>query len=295
MLEARNRQLPLLAALLAVGYSGVAAAPEAPTPAQDLQAARAMESALRAANAGEAEWKKMRGIYGDLVKKHPHDLPIRGAFGDFLWNSGDRDAAVGQWRAAEKIDPRNATVLDQLGDALLALGDPKSSLAYYLRAAESQPANASIHFSIANVSFIFRHDLGREEPDAFRLALSHFAEAHRLAPANADYARAYAETYYAAPEPDWAKALQIWEDYLAIAPDKNFALLNVARVQMKLGKSDSARTTLQRVQGAGYERQKLRLIERIETESSPAQSRTPPVPAPKKSPKPGVDEPPGVP
>ena len=295
MHDVRNRQQALLAAALFwAGAAGFAEpAREGSVAAKDLQAVKAREAALFAGNAGPEQWKKLGNEYAALVKKHPRDLPIRVARGDYLWGMNDRDGALREWLAAEKIDPKNAKVLTHLAGTYLALGEPRESLAFFIRASEAEPGNAATHFSLANVACMFRHDAGRTEEECFTLALKHFAEAHRLAPKNPEFARGYAETFYMVGNPDWQTALKVWRSYLEMMPEKNFALLNLARVHMKLGEAENARACLAQVTGAEYERLKDRLAARIEAELPPV--KPPGAPETENSPKRGIDEPPSPP
>ena len=66
--------------------------------------------------------------------------------------------------------------------------------------------------------------------------------------------------------PDWRTALRAWQHFYDITPQKDFALLNLARVHMKLGNKEEARTSLSRIQSPEFDRLKTRLGERIETE-----------------------------
>ena len=213
--------------------------------------------------------------YAALVQRHPKNVAIRDGRGDFLWERDDREGAIREWKTAERIEPKNPAVLTHLAAAHVAQGDPRAALGYYLRAAEAEPGNAHTHFSAANVACLFRHDFGKTERESFDLALKHFAEAHRLAPNNPEYARGYAETFYLHPRPDWPTALKIWTNYHNMMPDKNFALINMTRVHMKMGSADSARSCLAQVTGEGNQRLKERLAARIEAELSPAERPKP--------------------
>ena len=177
---------------------------------------------------------------------------------------------MSEWLAAEQIEPGNATVLDHLGGAFLAAGAVKKSAAYYGQAVASAPGNAAAQFSFANVLFLFRHQLlDARQPDAeavLQRALGHFAAASRLEPLNADYARAYAETFYTMARPDWSAALAAWQHFLEVTPQKDFANTNLARVYMKLGQKTEARSRLNEIHGGDSARLKARLLERIEAE-----------------------------
>ena len=282
MRDVRNRQQWLLiAAFFCLAATGFA---EKKSAARELVGLKVREAASGSAE----EWKAIGADYAALVKKHPRDAAIRGARGEYFWRMNDRDGAVGEWLVAVKIEPKNAAVLNHLGEAHLAMGEPRESLAFFARASVVEPENALTHFSIANIACVFRHGLGKTEKECFDLALRHFAEAHRLAPQNPEFARGYAETFYMVPKPDWPTALKVWQDCLNLMPEKNFVLLNLARIHMKLGDADSARACLAQVTGPKSERQKSRLEARIEAELSPGKAAK--SQGAENSPKPGIDE-----
>jgi tetratricopeptide (TPR) repeat protein len=273
MHDARHRQLLALAGAVLLGTCLLRASGQVPAaqPAQDeLRAAKLLETELLARQAGAGEWQKLDRIYADLDAKYPHDVSVRNGHAEFLWSIGERQRAVDVWLAAEKIDPANAIVLDHLGGSYLDAGDAKKADGFYARAVASAPDDAAGHFSLANVRFLFRHELldaAHPSDEAVMLdALAHFAEAARLQPLDPEYARAYAETFYSVPTPDWRTALAAWQHFYDISPQKDFALLNLARVHMKLGNKPEARTSLSRIQSREFDQLKARLGERIETE-----------------------------
>jgi len=272
-----QRQLPahgFLAVCLAglLAFSPASARAAEPTARDELAAAELMETALLARQAGLEDMRKMETVYAGLVAKYPKDAAVRNGQAEFFWNEGKRDRAVETWQAAEQLDPKNAVVLDHLGDCHLGNGEAKKAAGYYARATASAPANPAYHYSYANVAYIFRHELlDVDHPDAaavLRLALHHFGEASRLEPLNIEYARAYAETFYTMPDPDWPTALQAWQHFYEITPGKDFALLNLARVHMKLGHKPQARESLSQIKSPEYDRIKTRLRERIEAEAA---------------------------
>jgi tetratricopeptide (TPR) repeat protein len=209
-------------------------------------------------------------VFADLETKYPNDAAIKNGHAEFLWNIGEHDHAAKTWQAAEKLDPRNAVVLDHLGDLSFAAGNVKKAAGYYARAVGSAPDSALYHFSYANVAFLFRHDLhDATHPDSESVlaeACRHFAESARLEPLNTDYARAFAETFYAMERPEWREALKAWQHLYDISSQKDFALLNLARVYMNLGNKAEARASLGQIQDSKYDRLKTRLSERIEKE-----------------------------
>lgn len=293
--DARHRQLAVLALVLA-GARAFAEAPAGPAAQGELRAARLVEAALFARQAGAEEMARLEKIYAELDEKYPREAAVRNAHAEFLWGTGEPERAVKKWDEALALDPKNTAVLEHLAGAWLAAGDAKKSAAFYARAVESAPENAASRFALANVTFLFRHELlspaQPEEAAVLAHALAEFAAASRLAPLNPGYARSYAETFYSLPKPDWSAALAAWRHFAEISPQQDFAQVNLARVHLKLGQKDAARACLEKVQGADFQKLKAQLSARLDAGDAPA--FTPPPAAqnpPDFSPKPGIDEP----
>lgn len=195
-------------------------------------------------------------------------VEARLALGEFLWDAGDQSRAFAEWKAAEQLEPRNPRVIDHLAECAIARGEMHVAAALYSRALSIEPRNAARHFAFANVCFVFRHEqLEPAHPDAadqLGQALEHFAEASRLAPTNADYARAYAECFYALPAPDWEAALAAWKHFETITANPNFALVHLARVSLKLGQLGAASAYLEKLQLPDGKGIKARLAGQLE-------------------------------
>ncbi len=295
MRDVRNRQLPLLVVAL---FCAAAAALSAPPKVEDTSGKRLLKLkmdgvALTARNAGLEDWRKLGAEYSALAERHPKNAAIRDAYGNFLWGTNDHDGALREWLDGVHIEPKNAEILNHLGGAYMTQGEPKVALGFYLRAADAAPENARTHFAVANIACLFRRDVGRTEDECYSLALRHFAEAHRLAPQSSEFARAYAETFYLIPHPDWQTALKVWQHYLKLSQEKDFALLNLARVHMKLGDAENARACLAQVIDPKNDRLKTRLAARIDAELSSEKGAD--SPKTEKTSKPVIDEAPPVP
>ena len=232
--------------------------PDSPQTGIELQAVKL----LRAQNPKEKE--KLRAAYAELEAKYPLNTSIKEELGELLWDWDECDAAIEKWQAARKLAPDDARLLERLGEASLALGNIRSAADYFQRAATSAPDQASCHFSLANVLFLFRHELEFTENQAFERALFHFSEASRLAPENPEYARAYAEVFYGVPSPDWQAALLAWSHLKDLSSDKDFPNLNLARVHIILGQKDAAHHCLNQIHSDRYSHLKRLLQKRLE-------------------------------
>jgi len=98
-----------------------------------------------------------------------------------------------------------------------------------------------------------RHDLTAawkiDSAELLQRALFQFREASRLAPMDLEYARAYAETFYGMPNPDWKEAQVAWQHYLELSTDRNrnFAYLQLARVSVRQRKKAQALSFLDKI------------------------------------------------
>ena len=137
MHDARNRQpfaLACAALLALVAPEACAQAGSEPAAISELRAAKLMEAMLAARNANAGEWKKIEAIYADLAEKFPRDAAVRNGRAEFLWDIDEHERALGEWKTAEQLDPKNARVLHHLAGAYLDAGNAKLSATYHERA-----------------------------------------------------------------------------------------------------------------------------------------------------------------
>ncbi len=268
----RHRQLraALFTGLFAL-TSHLTASPLPPSPAQqaanELQAARLLETALQARGASEEDRQKLDRVYAELIVKFPGDVAIKNSYAAFLWECQEHGRAETVWKDAEKLAPENSATQHGLATVALAAGDVRKAAERMRRACAAEPENAMYHFDLANVLFMFRREFRDSSAEAsIDRALKHYSEACRLAPLNIDYARGYAESFYGLSKPDWNGALAAWQHLLEISPRKDFALANLATIHLKLGRKDEARACVEKMQDPAFAGRKARLIERIKRE-----------------------------
>ena len=202
-------------------------------------------------------------VHEKFLQEHPTSVAAHIAYAEFLFESGNLRAAVVHFRTAQQLDPKNAAIANSLGGAYLRMGRAADSAEQFSRAIGLASENAAYHFNLANVEFMLRHDLTAawkmDLPDVLRLALAEFREASRLSPRDAEYARAYAESFYAMPDPDWSEAVAAWKHVLALSPQGDFAYLQLARVSLRLGDATEARRFLDQITDARHDGLKRKL------------------------------------
>jgi len=230
---------------------------------QELQAAQMMEATVLARGPNKEDFEKLERLFDDLAARHPKSAAIRNGHAELLWMEGERASAIQGWQEAEHLDPKNPVILNHLGGCALDSGEVQRAAGYFQRAVEAAPSNAEYHFDLANVLFMFRKELptaDKPEPDEMIAeAMRHYAEAVRLNPLSEELAKGQAETFLTLPAPDWRGAVAPWEHLLQITEQKEFALINLARIHLKLGEKEKARECLSRVKSPDFGRLKAKL------------------------------------
>ena len=228
--------------------------------------AASFAGALAQANDGTlvAAQRRAQVTHEKILQEHPASAPAHLAYAEFLSESGNLRAAIVHWREAQRLEPGNAATANSLGGAYLRMGRAAESAEQFSRAIELADGNAAYHFNLANVEFMLRHDLKAawkvEMPEVLRRALVEFRTASELSPNDVEYARAYAETFYGLPDPDWAEAAAAWKRVLALSPRGDFAYLQLARISLKRGDASEARRCLAKLTDTRNEGLKRKLL-----------------------------------
>ena len=242
----------------AAGQSPAAAPPDtAARPAwqEERTAARLREATLCAAPGKDpaeaaARDERMSALYRELAGKYPDRAAVQKARGEYAWQHERAVEAIPSLRRAEALDPADADTADVLASAELQLGRTREAAAQWQQAVRASPADPRYHFALANALFLFRHELldpttFPNEEAVFAKALEEFRQAAALAPQDLAYARAYAETFYAVPHPDWEQARSAWQAVRALSgADTDFPNSHLARVSLRMKRPEEAEAYL---------------------------------------------------
>ena len=229
-----------------------------------IKAAHKAAEALANPNVTPKDRLRVEQIYYQLVRDNPQSVPAQNALAAFLWKTGKPEAAVEHWHTAQHLEPKNGEAANSLGGAYLRIGRVREAADQFLLAVRSESDNPDYHFDLGNVEFILRRDLTAawkiDSAELLQRALFQFREASRLASTDLEYARAYAETFYGMPNPDWNEAQVAWQHYLELSTNRNFAYLQLARVSLKQHKKDEALSFLNKISDPSYSwlKEKLR-------------------------------------
>ena len=234
----------------------------------DIKAAYKATRVFENPNVTAKDRLRVEQIYYQLVRDHPQSAPAQNALAEFLWKNGKPEAAVEHWRTVQRLDPNNGEAASSLGGAYLRIGRVREAAEQFLLAVRSERNNPDYHFDLGNVEFLFRNDLTAawkiDSAELLQRALFQFREASRLAPTDLEYARAYAETFYGIPNPDWKEAQVAWQHYLELSTNRTFAYLQLARVSLKQSKKAEALSFLDKISESSFSQVKEKLRKQAE-------------------------------
>jgi tetratricopeptide (TPR) repeat protein len=234
----------------------------------------------------EQRFGPVRKAYEEFLIQHPGHTRARLAFGSFLNDIHEEDAAVQQWEKARELDVKNPAAWNNLANYYGHTGQLKKAFEYYAKAIELNPREPVYYQNFGTTVYLFRKD-AREyyqisEQQVFDRALALYAQALKLDPKNFPLATDVAQTYYGIKPVRHEAAMTAWQYALSVANDdieREGVYLHLARFEMNAGHFEEARKQLGRVTQSMYEELKtklLRVLAEKETKSKDAPKNTPP-------------------
>jgi tetratricopeptide (TPR) repeat protein len=244
-------------------------------------------------------FEPVKQAYEDFLRLHPEHARARLAYGSFLNDIGEEDAALGQWEKARESDPQNPASWNNLANYYGHNGPVTNAFKYYARAIELDPKESTYYFNLATTVYLFRHDATNYYKlplaQVFEKAMHLYRKALELDPDNFVLATDYAQSYYGfdptltgnAEQDHKIKqkrcddALAAWQRAFQLARDdleRQGVLLHYARLQINAGRFAEARTNLNAVTNDGLSGTKSNLLKKLErlskqTTNAPAQTR----------------------
>ena len=215
-------------------------------------------------------FEPIRKGYEDFLKRHPNHARARIAYGSFLGDLNEEDAAQEQLEKALELDTNTPSVYNNLANIYGHHGPVKKSFEYYARAIELNPNEPVYYHNFGTTVYLFRKDAmeyyGINEQQVFDKALMLYSNAMRLDPTNFPLASDIAQTYYGIKPNRTEDALRAWTNALALASDeleREGVYVHFARIKLHAGRFDEARAHLNAITNANYNDLKKRLTRNI--------------------------------
>lgn len=213
-----------------------------------------------------ARFDVVRKGYEDFLQRHPNNARGYMAYGSFLNEIGEEDAAVVQYENAKQIDPSNPAVWNNLANYYGENGPLTNAFEYYTEAIRLDPTEPIYYENFATTVYLYRKD-AREyydinEQQVFDKALGLYRAAMKLEPHDYQLATEYALSYYGIKPLRTNDALMAWTNVLNVAQtegEREGVELHLARVKIAAGLFDQAQRHLDTVTNAAYADMRRRL------------------------------------
>ena len=220
----------------------------------------------------EQRFKPVRQQYQRFIEKNPRHVAARLAYGSFLMDIHEEEAAEKEWEKAREVDPSNPAAWNNLANHFGHRGPIMKAFEYYQKAIELNPREPVYHQNFATTVYLFRKDAieffkFKDEQEVFDKALSHYRQALKLSPEDFPLASDLAQTYYGIRPPRYEEALEAWRVASGIARDdmeREGVELHLARWQINNGKFAIAQNHLNSVTNSSYQEVKRRLLRTME-------------------------------
>jgi tetratricopeptide (TPR) repeat protein len=233
--------------------------------------------------------------YEDFLAAHTNHANARIAYGSFLNDIGEEEAAEAHWNKAREMEPANPAPWNNLANFYGHHGDVKKSFAYYAKAIELDPAEPVYYQNLATTVFLFRKDAMEfyriTEPEVFAKAMDLYRQALSRDPENFSLAAELAQTYYGIKLPAFDdtnaarqaeikladEALAAWRAAQKLSGnelEREGIHLHFARWQINIARYDEARRSLDLVTNAFWAASKNTLLKKLSSRETAAKPTT---------------------
>ncbi len=226
-------------------------------------------NAFAAQGAGESREELNRRIlarlnvvrkgYEDFLRRYPNFADGYLAYGSFLNDIGEEEAAMRQNEKASQLDPKNPAAWNNLANYYCENGLLTNAFIDFAKAIELKPTEPVYYENFATVVYVYRKD-AREfyhinEQQVFDKSLALYRKAIKLDPDNFPLVTDYAQSYYGIRPLRTNEMLVAWSNALQIAHndvEREGVYIHLARTKMLAGRYAEARAQLAAVTNSMY-------------------------------------------
>ena len=201
----------------------------------------------------------IRASYEDFLRRYPDSAGGHLAYGSFLNDIGEEEAAMRQNEKASQLDPKNPAAWNNLANYYCENGLLTNAFTDYAKAIELNPTEPVYYENFATVVYLYRKDAKEfyhiDEQQVFDKSLALYRKAMQLDPDNFRLATDCADSYYEIRPLRTNEMLVAWSNALQIAHndiEREGVYIHLARIKMVAGRYAEARTQLDVVTNSKY-------------------------------------------
>jgi tetratricopeptide (TPR) repeat protein len=239
----------------------------------------------------EKRFAPVKKAYEEFLQRSPTHMRARLAYGSFLNDIHEEEAAQLQWEKAREGDPKNPAAWNNLANYYGHNGPVSNSFRYYAKAIELDPTESTYYFNLATTVYLFRRDATNfykiTEQQVFEKAMGLYRKALELDPDNFVLATDYAQSYYGfdpkltgdaeqdrkIKQKHFDDAIAAWQQAFKLASDdveRQGVLVHYARLQINADRFEEARKNLEAVTNGMFAVTKGNLLKKLESRSNGA-------------------------
>jgi tetratricopeptide (TPR) repeat protein len=253
---------------------------------RDDEAAAARGAALPAADLKRRVRERLapvRAAYADFIQRHPNHTGARVAFGSFLSEQHDEDAAQEQLEKAVSLNTKDPAAHNNLANLYGHTGQAKKAFAHYAKAIELNPKEPIYYHNFGTTVYLFRQDAmefyGISDQEVYDKALGLYQKAMELNPHDFPLAADVARTYYGIKPLRLEDALRAWTNTLALAQnqiEREEVNLHLARLKLQADRFAEVRAHLGMVTNEVNGVLKQRLVRNLDEQERKAKGTNAP-------------------
>ncbi len=249
----------------------------------------------------QQRFRPVKQAYETFLLHHPDHARAELAYGSFLNDIGEEDAAKTHWEKGRELDPKNPAAWNNLANWYGHNSPVTKSFEYYGKAIELNPGESVYYQNFATTVYLFRHDATNyfniTEPQVFEKAMALYRKALELDPENFILATELAKSYYGINLPSTAdaeagrraaeklnkEALAAWQVAMKLARDdieRQGVCIHFARININMGRFDEARKNLNAATNEMFTTTKAALTRKLVNQESKLKGTNAPPTAP---------------
>ncbi len=208
--------------------------------------------------------------------ENPNDVSALVLYGKFLRRIGQDAKAYETFVRVDKINPKIAVVKQQLSALEAESAQVKEAFKHIMQALELEPDNSTYLTQLVYILVLGKNTLVNSavisNKDFDRLLTDSYRKIYENNPTNQDAKIRYAQSFYDLFEPNWQKALSIWNEIYqdsTLNIERQTAQANMARILVELNRDNEAIDMLKNVNLPNLERAKRLLLNEIERAKKP--------------------------
>ena len=214
---------------------------------------------------------RIEAMWRTYFLENPNDYSALILYGKFLRRIGQSEKAYNAFLKADNIEPNIPVVKQQLSALEAEDGQVAKAFKHIKQALAMDPNNQTYLTQTAYILVAGKNKLANglvlSNKEYDTLLTDCYKVIYQQNPSDKEAKIRYAQSFYDLFEPDWQKALSLWNEILEVSAlnhERQMVKANIARVLVELNRDAEAEEILKSVNAENLQRAKRLLLKEIE-------------------------------